>query len=556
MPLDPVLAGQTLAVLLFVAIILLLLSGYIVAFTLGGLAILFGFAGVYLGAFDPALFAGLPTRFWGVITTPVLIAVPLFVFMGVVLERSGIAEILLTTMGQLFGRLRGGLGFSVVLVGTLLAAATGVVGATVVTMGLLSLPAMVRAGYDPKLAAGVICASGTLGQIIPPSTVLIFMADILQGANAAAQFELGNYSPDTVSVGDLFAGAFIPGLMLALLFAAYVGFRALVDPRSCPAVPMSATERRNLARRIVVALVPPFALIVAVLGSIVAGVATPTESASVGSLGALLLAAIKLLADHRLGGIDNEPGERRLFWFWLAFLTLLAVLGAWSGAFGLLTFLVVSLVAALAAVGASAPLRREFMATLHRSCVSTMSITCMVFVILLGATAFALVFTRMGGSDLVQDFLERMPGGQFGALMVVFLIVFVLGFFLDTFEILFIVIPITAPVLLLMGVDAIWLGVMLGVLLQTSFLTPPFGFSLFYLRGVAPPAITTGMIYRGVMPFIAIQLLAMAAIWAVPGLATWLPDALFRAETGADGNGAPPPPSFEENLPEVEGEYG
>ncbi len=289
---DAALLGQMLAAGLFLLVILFLMSGYLVAFTLGGLAILVGFVGIWVGAFDPALFAALPNRFWGVLTNPVLVAVPLFVFMGVVLERSGIAESLLTTMGQIFGRLRGGLALSVVLVGTLLAAATGVVGATVVTMGLLSLPAMMRAGYDPKLACGTICAAGTLGQILPPSTVLIFMADILQGANSAAQLELGNFAPDTVSVGDLFAGAMIPSLILAGLYALYVIYRAIVAPDTCPPVPMTEAERRGLLPRVVSALIPPITLIVSVLGSIISGVATPTESASVGAVGALFLAAV------------------------------------------------------------------------------------------------------------------------------------------------------------------------------------------------------------------------------------------------------------------------
>jgi tripartite ATP-independent transporter DctM subunit len=272
---DAALIGQFLAAGLFLLIILFLLSGYLVAFTLGGLAILVGFLGIWAGAFDQALFAALPNRFWGVLTNPVLVAVPLFVFMGVVLERSGIAELLLTTMGQVFGRMRGGLALSVVLVGALLAAATGVVGATVVTMGLLSLPAMMRAGYDPKLACGTICGAGTLGQIIPPSTVLIFMADILQGANSAAQLALGNFAPDTVSVGDLFAGAIIPSLMLVGLYTAYVIWRAIVAPESCPPVHMTAEERAGLAARVVSALIPPITLIVAVLGSIIVGRGDP-----------------------------------------------------------------------------------------------------------------------------------------------------------------------------------------------------------------------------------------------------------------------------------------
>ena len=535
---DAATLGQLMAGGLFIAIMLFLMSGYLVAFTLGGLAILFGFAGIWVGAFDERLFAALPNRFWGVITNPVLIAVPLFVFMGVVLERSGIAEALLTTMGQVFGRMRGGLALSVVLVGALLAAATGVVGATVVTMGLLSLPAMMRAGYDPKLACGTICAAGTLGQILPPSTVLIFLADILQGANSAAQLAMGNFAPDTVSVGDLFAGAMIPSLILATFYALYVIAKAILAPQTCPPVPMTEAERRGLARRVVSALIPPLVLIAAVLGSIVAGVATPTESASVGALGALFLAAVKLLADTHLGAAGDPRRDLRLFWFWVGFLVVLGGTGWLFGGPGLLNLMVGVLGAALLAVAASGRLRARFFDTLFRSCVATMSITSMVFIILLGATAFALVFTQMGGTAMVRGFLEAMPGGQTGALLMVFAIIFVLGFFLDTFEILFIVVPITAPVLLMMDVDPIWLGVMMGVLLQTSFLTPPFGFSLFYLRGVAPRTITTPQIYRGALPFIALQILALAILWVWPETATWLPEVIFGS--GASGAGAPP----------------
>jgi TRAP-type mannitol/chloroaromatic compound transport system permease large subunit len=553
MTLDPVLAGQILAGLLFVAILSSLMLGYMVAFTLGGLAVIFGGLGYAVGAFDATLFAGIATRFYGVITNPVLIAVPLFVFMGVVLERSGIAEVLLTSMGQMFGTMRGGLGLSVVLVGALLAAATGVVGATVVTMGLLSLPAMMRAGYDKSVACGTICAAGTLGQIIPPSTVLIFMADILQGANSAAQMSMGNFAASTVSVGDLFAGAFLPGLILAGAFSLYIVYLSIMRPETVPPLRMTDEERRGFGRRIVVALIPPFVLIAAVLGSIVAGVATPTESASVGALGGLLLAGVKLLADHHLGEDGTEARDRRLFWFWLAFLAAILTLGYAFGAFGLLTFLVVALGFVLAGVFATGALRRNYLSTLQESCKGTMTITAMVFVILLGATAFALVFTRMGGETLVRDFLAAMPGGQFGALLIVFTIVFLLGCFLDTFEILFIVIPITAPVLLTMGVDPIWLGVMIGVLMQTTFLTPPFGFSLFYLRGVAPDTITTGDIYRGVVPFIVIQVVVIGVIWAFPDLATWLPDLIFRGEPIAP---ADVPASFSDGLPEVEGEFG
>ena len=543
---DAALLGQLMAAGLFFLIIFFLMSGYIVAFTLGGLAILVGFAGIAIGAFDQALFAALPNRFWGVITNPVLVAVPLFVFMGVVLERSGIAESLLTTMGQLFGSLRGGLALSVVLVGALLAAATGVVGATVVTMGLLSLPAMMRAGYDPKLATGTICAAGTLGQIIPPSTVLIFLADILQGANSAAQLSLGNFSPDTVSVGDLFAGAILPSLVLVGMFLVYIIWKAIFHPETCPPVIMTPAEKAGLGLRIVGALIPPLLLIVSVLGSIVSGVATPTESASVGAVGALFLAAVKLFADGYLGAEGDPKRDIRLFWFWLFALTGLLTTAWFFGAAGLLNTMLALLAIALVVILVRGDLRRSYFSTLFYSSKSTMSITSMVFIILLGATAFALVFTQLGGSAMVQGFLEGMPGGQFGALMVVFLIIFVLGFFLDTFEIIFIVIPITAPVLLIMGVDPIWLGVMIGLLLQTSFLTPPFGFSLFYLRGVAPRSISTPMIYRGVIPFIVIQLIALSVLWIFPDLATWLPNELFRSDAPGSDGAAPPPPSFDE----------
>jgi TRAP-type mannitol/chloroaromatic compound transport system permease large subunit len=545
--------GEILAALFFVAILATLMAGYMVAFALGGLSLIFAGLGWWAGAFDLSLLSGLSTRFYGTITNPVLIAVPLFVFMGVVLERSKIAETLLTTMGQLFGSLRGGLGFSVVIVGALLAASTGVVGATVVTMGLLSLPAMMRAGYDPKLATGVICAAGTLGQIVPPSTVLIFLADILQGANASAQMQLGNFAPDTVSVGDLFAGAFIPGVGLALLYGLWIAWKAWSEPLSCPAVPMTAEEKAGIGKRVVVALIPPITLIVAVLGSIIAGVATPTESASVGSIGAILLMLVKMLGEHYLGRDGAAKMEERLFWFWLGFLAVVIGVGAVSGAFGLLTFLIVTVLAAMVPVFLTPELRRPFVRVIEQTNLATMTITSMIFIILLGATAFALVFSRMGGSDLVADVLRGMPGGELGAIGLVMAMMFVLGFFLDTFEIVFIVVPITAPILLMMNVDPILLGVLMAIVLQTSFLTPPFGFSLFYLRGVAPPSITTGQIYRGAIPFVIIQLCVLAAVYAFPKSATYLPDLLFRS---APAMSAPPAPSSDPNVPEVEGEAG
>ena len=550
---DALTTGQILAASFFFAILGVLMFGYIVAWTLGGLAVAFALLGAALGAFDLNLLNGLSTRFFGVITNPVLVAVPLFVFMGVVLERSKIAEALLTTMGQLFGSLRGGLGISVVVVGTMLAASTGVVGATVVTMGLLSLPAMMRAGYDPRLACGVICAAGTLGQIVPPSTVLIFLADILQGANSSAQMQLGNFAPDTVSVGDLFAGAFLPAIALAFLYGLWVAVRAMLDPAAAPALKMSAEEKAGLGRRIVIALIPPFALIVAVLGSIISGVATPTESASVGSMGAIFLCLMKLLGDHLLRHRSRAGREQWLMWFWIGFLVFSVVLGWLSGPFGLLTFLIVAVVLALVPTLAAGELRRQFLDVLVATNRGTLQISSMVFIILLGATAFALVFTRLGGDALVQDFLGSMPGGKLGALIVVMAIMFVLGFFLDTFEIVFIVVPITAPILLLLGMDAILLGVLIGINLQTSFLTPPFGFSLFYLRGVAPPAITTGMIYRGIVPFVAIQIVVLGLVYAFPQSATCLPNLLFRTAPGAV---VVPPPAADRNVPEVEGEMG
>jgi tripartite ATP-independent transporter DctM subunit len=460
-----VLIGEILAGTMFIGVIGVLLLGFPVAFSLPGTALIFGLAGWLLGAFDPSNFGSLANRYIGTMTNEVLVAVPLFIFMGVMLERSGIAEQLLLTMGKLFGNLRGGLGISVVVVGALLAASTGVVGATVVTMGLISLPAMLRAGYDPKLATGVICASGTLGQIIPPSTVLIFMGDMLSGINAQVQMELGNFAPAPVSVGALFAGAFIPGLVLVLLYLCWVIFKAITDPASCPATPVPEDEKRHLLRDIMVALVPALLLIVAVLGSILAGIATPTEAASVGAVGATLLAAAKRRVSFRI---------------------------------------------------------------LREVAISTATITSMIFVILFGAAVFSVVFRLMGGDNLVHAFLQNMPGGAIGATIIVMAIMFVLGFILDTFEIIFIVIPITAPVLLRLGVDPVWLGVAVGVNLQTSFLTPPFGFSLFYLRGVAPPQVTTGMIYRGVVPFVILQLVGLAVLFLVPGFATWLPSILYH----------------------------
>ena len=461
---DYVLIGEILAGLMFFGVIGMLMLGFPVAFSLAGTSLIFGTIGYYLEIFDFSNLASLAGRYIGFMTNEVLVSVPLFIFMGVMLERSKIAEQLLLTMGKLFGNIRGGLGISVVLVGALLAASTGVVGATVVTMGLISLPAMLRAKYDPKLASGVICASGTLGQIIPPSTVLIFMADILGGINSQVQMAKGNFAPNPVSVGDLFAGAFIPGILLVLLYLSWIIFKAITDPTSCPATPFSAEEKKGIFKEVMTAMVPPLLLIIAVLGSIIGGIATPTEAASVGAVGATLLAAVRW----------------RLSW-----------------------------------------------TVLREAAVTTATISSMIFIILFGASVFSIVFRQMGGDNLVHEFLSGLPGGAFGAMIVVMLIMFVLGFILDTFEIIFIVIPITAPILLTLGLDPIWFGVMVGVNLQTSFLTPPFGFSLFYLRSVAPNSVSTGMIYKGVIPFVCLQVVALVILFMFPELVTWLPKVLY-----------------------------
>ncbi len=461
---DPVLIGEILAGTMFLGVIGFLLLGFPVAFTLAGTSILFAFAGLYFGVFDMSNLRSLAGRYTGYMLNEVLVAVPLFIFMGVMLERSNIAEQLLSTMGRLFGNMRGGLGISVILVGALLAASTGVVGATVVTMGLISLPAMMRAGYDPKLACGAICASGTLGQIIPPSTVLIFMGDMIAGMHSQVQMSLGNFAPTTVSVGDLFAGAFIPGLVMVALYIAYILFMAVVRPESCPATPIPPEEKAGLLKEIVTALIPPLLLIFAVLGSILGGVATPTEAASVGAVGATILAGLR-------GRLKTQI----------------------------------------------------FVDVARRTAV----ITSMIFIILFGASVFAIVFRQMGGDDLVHEFLSAMPGGAMGAMITVMVLMFVLGFILDTLEIIFIVLPITAPTLLMLGVDPVWLGVMVGVNLQTSFLTPPFGFALFYLRGVAPNSVTTGMIYKGAIPFVLLQITAIVLLFMFPQLVLWLPGLLF-----------------------------
>ncbi len=455
--------AELMAVLLFLSICLALMGGFPVAFTLGGMSLLFAGLGVLTGSFDGGYLSALPNRLFGIMNNQTLLAVPLFVCMGVMLEKSRVAEDLLESMSRLFGGLRGGLAISVCVVGALLAASTGIVGATVVTMGLLALPTMLRRGYDPAIATGTLAATGTLGQIIPPSIILVLLGDVMSSAYQQAQLKLGIFSPKTVSVGDLFVGALLPGLLLVVLYILYLIGVALLQPKKLPALPqaeLGAIEWGRLAR----ALLPPLLLIAAVLGSILAGYATPTEAAAVGALGALLLALGKgQLNLTRLREVAN----------------------------------------------------------------STTAISAMVFMILIGASLFSLVFRGFGGEALIEDVFAQLPGGVLGAFFVVMLVIFLLGFILDFIEITFVVVPIVGPVLLAMGLDPVWLGVMIALNLQTSFLTPPFGFSLFYLRGVTPRSVPTRVMYKGVLPFIIIQLLMLVIAYQWPALITWLPAQLY-----------------------------
>ncbi len=525
---DPAQLGEVVSLIMFAVACVVLLLGYPVAFTLGGVALIFAFGGLAFGIFDVRLLGALAPRYFGVMSNELLVAVPLFVFMGVMLERSKIAEQLLESMGLMFGKLRGGLGLSVIFVGMLLAASTGIVGATVVTMGLLSLPAMLKAGYDPKIACGTICASGTLGQIIPPSIVLVLLGDILQGANTEAQLALGNFAPDPVSVIDLFAGAFLPGMMLVGLYMSWTLLSAWIRPGSCPPIERREGDREHLGSRALRVLLPPGALIVLVLGSILLGVATPTEAAAIGCIGALLLA-----------GRAVAEGEGQAWPVYLGGGCMVALVPL-ATLFDLrMQRDVVPFADAAAAVvaglcilamlfGVAVSLKRVYRSGILVEVMrSTTKISAMVFVILLGASVFSLVFRGLGGDKIVADVLASMPGGPFGAMFVVMALMFVMGFFLDFIEIVFVVVPIVGPVLLTMGLDPIWLGVMIAVNLQTSFLTPPFGFALFYLRGVAPPEVTTMDIYRGIMPFVLIQIVGLGLIAVFPALATYLPVVLF-----------------------------
>lgn len=516
-----------LAIAMFVAAIAALLAGYPVALTLGGAALVFALIGIGLGVFPEAFLRGFPARIQGSMENQVLVAVPLFVIMGVVLERSRVAEDLLHIAGRLLGRMRGGLGFSVILVGALLAASTGIVGATVITMTLIALPTMLREGYDPRLASGTIAASGTLGQIIPPSIVLILLADAISNANQAASVA-GGAAPSVVSVGDLFAGALIPGLLLVGIYLAFVAVHAIVRPASCPPVSIAADEAPLRVGEIIFGLGAPLALIVAVLGSILGGIASPTEAAAVGAAGAILLAGLRLSRE--------TPGARwqgALIIAGLASLAGLLVLtsildlrmsrdlispgeqaGIW-GAVALSLLFFAGLGAGLLALRAARQFYPAFRSAAH--------ITAMVFLILIGASLFALVFRGYGGDDLVSGLLAGIPGGKWGALAATMLVMFVLGFFLDFIEIVFVVVPLVAPPLILLGFDPVWLAILMALNLQTSFLTPPFGFALFYLRGAAPDSLSTADIWRGAIPYIGLQLVMIALVAAIPALATWLP---------------------------------
>ena len=454
---------EILAIVMFVTTLGLLLFGFPVAFTLAGTALLFGFLGDALEIFNFRMLGFFPQRIFGTMINEPLVAVPLFIFMGIMLEKTKIAAGLLHSIGELFGTTKGGLGIGVVIVGMLLAASTGIVGATVVTMGMLSLPSMMKAGYDQKIATGTICAAGTLGQIIPPSIVLVLLATILQGANEEAAMLVGNLAPDPVTAIDLFAGAILPGLMLVVLFVIFIFIYARINPLSCP--PVETTKSRTeIYIEAAKSVVPPITLIVLVLGSILFGIATPTESASVGAVGAAIIALLK----------------------------------------GELNF-----------------------KNIKETALGTVKLSSFVFVILIGASMFSLVFRGFGGDEMIEHFLGTLPGGLYAALILVMIVIFLLGFFLDYIEIIFVIVPLVGPILIANGADPLWLGILISLNLQTSFLTPPFGFSLFFLRGVAPSSIKTRNMYRGVIPFIGIQVLAILIVGFYPEIATWLPNKMF-----------------------------
>ena len=453
---------EFIPLLMFGAICLVLLAGFPVAFSLAGTALIFAGVGVLMGTFESAFLGAIPNRLYGDMTNMTLVAVPLFVFMGVLLEKSNLAQDLLSNMSEVIGGFRGSLAIAVIFVGALIAASTGIVGATVIAMGLISLPIMLSRQYDPSLSAGTICATGTLGQIIPPSIALVILGDVLSAAYQQSQLSIGNFSARTVSVGDLFMGALIPGIILVLCYALYVIVRAYLSPQMAPSQDAEIIEGRW--KIMLTSLLPPFVLITSVLGSILLGIATPTEAAGVGALGAIFLALSKRSLNRK---------------------------------------------------------------NISEAVETTTEITAMVFMILLGSSIFSLVFRGFGGDDLITGIFTELPGGAFGAVLVVMIIIFLLGFILDFIQITLVVVPIVGPALLMLGVDPIWLGIMIAINLQTSFLTPPFGFALFYLRGVAPDNLATRDIYRGVVPFICIQIGLLIALAIFPQLVTALPQAVY-----------------------------
>ena len=453
---------EFIPLLMFGVICLVLLAGFPVAFSLAGTALIFAGVGILTGTFEGAFLGAIPNRLYGDMTNMTLVAVPLFVFMGVLLEKSNLAQDLLSNMSEVIGGFRGSLAIAVIFVGALIAASTGIVGATVIAMGLISLPIMLSRQYDPSLSAGTICATGTLGQIIPPSIALVILGDVLSAAYQQSQLSIGNFSARTVSVGDLFMGALIPGIILVLCYALYVIVRAYLSPQMAPSQDAEIIEGRW--KIMLTSLLPPFVLITSVLGSILLGIATPTEAAGVGALGAIFLALSKSSLNRK---------------------------------------------------------------NISEAVETTTEITAMVFMILLGSSIFSLVFRGFGGDDLITGIFTELPGGAFGAVLVVMIIIFLLGFILDFIQITLVVVPIVGPALLMLGVDPIWLGIMIAINLQTSFLTPPFGFALFYLRGVAPDNLATRDIYRGVIPFICIQIGLLIALAIFPQLVTALPQAIY-----------------------------
>ena len=452
--------AELIPLIMFITVCLVLMAGYPVALSLAGTAIAFAFIGALLGYFDAAFLQALPNRLFGTMENTTLIAVPLFIFMGVMLEKSRLSEDLLESMADVFGQFRSGLGISVVMVGALLAASTGIVGATVVTMGLMSLPTMLKRGYSASQATGLIAATGTLGQIIPPSIALVLLGDTLSSAYQQAQLNMGIFAPKTVSIGDLFVGSIVPGLILVSFYCLYL----VIFARPTISANVQYSVAPGKFSRAMKNLIPPIILICTVLGSILGGLATPTEAAGVGAFGATALALLK-------GQLNVEK--------------------------------------------------------LREVAQTTTQITCMVFFILIGAAVFSLVFRGFGGEEIVEHFFTNLPGGVVGATFLVMLVIFLLGFILDFIEITFVVVPIVAPVLLAMGLDPVWLGVMIAINLQTSFLTPPFGFALFYLRGVAPASVQTTDMYKGVIPFIGLQLLLMLMLSFYPEIATWLPSQMY-----------------------------